>query len=69
MAERESTEQLELKVAYLEKAQQELSDLVYAQRRELDSLTARLTALLQRLQEVESDAGKFDPDAERPPHY
>ena len=53
----------------VEKAQQELSDLVYAQRRELDSLTARLTALLQRLQEVESDAGKFDPDAERPPHY
>jgi SlyX protein len=62
-------EKLELKVAFLERAQQELSDLVYAQRRELDRLAARLTTLLDGLQEVESDAGQFDPDAERPPHY
>lgn len=69
MAERDSTEKLELKVAYLERAQQELSDLVYAQRRELDSLAARLAALVGRLEEVEGDAGGFDPDAQRPPHY
>jgi len=65
----EAIERLESKVAYLEQAHQELSDVLYRQRLELDSLKARFAALVTRLQDSDGDAGKFDPAAERPPHY
>ena len=65
----EAIERLELKVAYLERAHQELSDVLYAQGREVDSLKARFAALVARLQDGDDPAQKFDPDAERPPHY
>lgn len=65
----ESIERLESKVAYLEQAHQDLSDVLYRQRQELDSLKARFAALLARLSEGDGDGAKFDPDAERPPHY
>ncbi len=65
----EAIERLETKVAYLEQAHQELSDVLYRQRLELDSLKARFSALVTRLQDSESTAAKFDPESERPPHY
>src|SRR5690348_9811662 len=45
----EAIERLEMKVAYLERANNELSDVVYRQHREIEALRARLDALAERL--------------------
>lgn len=65
----DAIERLELKVAYLERAQQELSDALYSQRQEVDRLAARLDALISRLADSDGGPQRFDPEAERPPHY
>lgn len=65
----ERIERLETKVAYLEQAHQELSDVLYAQRRELDALKTRVAALASRLADGDAGIQKFDPDNDRPPHY
>ncbi len=59
---------LEFKVAHLERALQELSDVVYRQQRELDALRDRDRQLRQQLQQLEERGG--DPNrVEIPPHY
>ncbi len=59
---------LEFKVAHLERALQELSDVVYRQQRELDSLRDRNQHLLAQVQQLEERGG--DPNrVEIPPHY
>jgi SlyX protein len=66
MSERVDT--LEFKVAHLERALQELSDVLYRQQREIDSLRARNEQLLQQVQQLEDRGG--DPNrVEIPPHY
>ena len=66
MSERIDT--LEFKVAHLERALQELSDVVYRQQRELDSLRDRNRQLYEQLQQLEERGG--DPNrVEIPPHY
>jgi SlyX protein len=61
-------ETLEFKVAHLERALQELSDVLYRQQRELDMLRARNQQLTEQVQQIEDRAG--DPNAvEIPPHY
>jgi SlyX protein len=66
MSERIDT--LEFKVAHLERALQELSDVLYRQQRELDALRARNEQLLQQVQQLEDRGG--DPNrVEIPPHY
>ncbi len=61
-------EALEFKVAHLERALQELSDVLYRQQRELDALRERGQQLLAQLQQLEDRAA--DPNAvEIPPHY
>ena len=66
MSERIDT--LEFKVAHLERALQELSDVLYRQQRELDSLRDRNQQLVEQVQQLEDRAG--DPNAvEIPPHY
>jgi SlyX protein len=69
MSERIDT--LEFKVAHLERALQELSDVLYRQQRELDSLRARNELLLQQLQQVQQleDRGGDPNRVEIPPHY
>jgi SlyX protein len=65
----ESLERLETKIAFLERANSELSDVVYRQRLELDQLKARLAELVSRVDATSGgvvDAGSID---ERPPHY
>lgn len=61
-------ETLEFKVAHLERALQELSDVLYRQQRELDSMRAHAQQLLEQVAQLESrDA---DPTrVEIPPHY
>ncbi len=66
-------ETLEEKLAHIEHAVQELSDLLYRQQRELDSVTQRHQRLLQQLDAmmtVSADEGG-DPlsRVEKPPHY
>ena len=66
MSERIDT--LEFKVAHLERALQELSDVLYRQQRELDALRALNEQLLQQVQQLEDRGG--DPNrVEIPPHY
>ena len=64
----ERIDALEFKVAHLERALQELSDVVYRQQRELDALRDRDRQLRQQLQQLEERGG--DPNrVEIPPHY
>ncbi len=64
----ERIDALEFKVAHLERALQELSDVVYRQQREVDSLRDRNQQLHEQLQQLEERDG--DPNGvEIPPHY
>ncbi len=62
-------EQIETKIAFLERANTELSDVVYRQHREIESLRAQLGALADRIEATLSDSGARPPEEERPPHY
>ncbi len=64
----ERIDALEFKVAHLERALQELSDVVYRQQREVDSLRDRNQQLHEQLQQLGERSG--DPNqVEIPPHY
>jgi SlyX protein len=62
-------EQIELKIAFLERANHELSDVVYRQQRELDELHARLSTFAGRVDELIGQQRPYSEDEERPPHY
>jgi SlyX protein len=64
----ERVETLEFKVAHLERALQELSDVIYRQRRELDGLRDRAQQIVEQVQQLE-DRGADPMRAEIPPHY
>ena len=61
-------DQIEVRIAFLEQANTQLSDALYAQQQELQSLRAQLGGLLQRL-EAQSQPTAWDPQDEKPPHY
>jgi uncharacterized coiled-coil protein SlyX len=63
-----SIEQIEIKIAYLEQASAELSDVVYKQRQEIESLRAQLLELLRRLDASQTPMTPA-PQDEKPPHY
>jgi uncharacterized coiled-coil protein SlyX len=65
----ETLEQLQTKIAFLERAASELSDALYRQHKEIQSLEAKLKAVLDRLSGAPSDETPRPPDQERPPHY
>jgi len=60
---------LELKLAYLERANQELSDVVYRQQQSIDQLEARLGRLADRLSSLEERPRDYSTTEETPPHY
>jgi SlyX protein len=62
-------EQIEIKIAYLEQANAELSDVVYRQRLELESLRARLSELIGRFDTAQASVTTYSAEDERPPHY
>lgn len=61
-------EQIETKIAFLERANAELSDVVFRQHREIEALRAQVVALADRIEAAQSDTVRT-PDEERPPHY
>lgn len=62
-------EQIETKIAFLEQANAELSDVVYRQEKELDALRAQLAALAARLDGAQEQPTAYTPEEEKPPHY
>ncbi len=62
-------ERIETKIAFLERANAELSDIVFRQHREIDSLRKQIAALASRLQAYAEDDAPRTPEQERPPHY
>lgn len=66
----ETLERIETKIAYLESANAELSDVVYRQKQEIDELRARLAGLCARLDAAQAEAGRpYTLEEEKPPHY
>jgi SlyX protein len=65
----DAIERIETKIAFLESANVELSDVVYRQQQEILALRARLDALAQRLDAAQTTDTVRTPEEERPPHY
>jgi SlyX protein len=64
-----SLEQIQTKIAFLERANTDLSDVVFRQQREIQELVAKLQEISQRLSAAESGDAARAPQDERPPHY
>jgi SlyX protein len=62
-------ERLESKIAFLERANNELSEEIYRQQREIQALRERLDALAERFASVTDTEERRTPEDERPPHY
>jgi uncharacterized coiled-coil protein SlyX len=62
-------EHIETKIAFLERANAELSDVVFRQHREIEALRARIDALVDRFEAAQSSEPARGPEDERPPHY
>jgi SlyX protein len=67
--DQDTVERLELKLAFLERANAELSDVVYRQHKEIEELRAGLRALAEKLESRQSPEPVRRPEDERPPHY
>ncbi|MGA2777833.1 MAG: SlyX family protein [Steroidobacteraceae bacterium] len=65
----EAVEQIQTKIAFLERANAELSDVVFRQHREIQALEAKLRAISDRLNAAQSQDSARTLDEERPPHY
>lgn len=65
----EAIERLELKVAYLERAAGELSDVVYRQQKDIDTLRLQVQMLLARVDAMKAEPAPWTEEQERPPHY
>ena len=62
-------ERLELKLAFLERANAELSDVVYSQHKQIEALREGLRTLAEKLEARQSPEPVRAPEDERPPHY
>ena len=65
----DTIERIELKIAYLERANNDLSEVVYRQQQELDSLRAQVSALNGKMEAAQSEHTVYSAEQERPPHY
>ncbi|HEY2464251.1 MAG TPA: SlyX family protein [Steroidobacteraceae bacterium] len=61
-------ERVQSKIAYLERAIVELSDAVFRQHRDIQSIEAQLKAIRERMAGTPSDEPR-SLEQERPPHY
>jgi uncharacterized coiled-coil protein SlyX len=65
-------ELIETKIAYLERASAELSDVVFRQQREIQALAEALAAQMKMMSErlqIQSEESLPSAAEERPPHY
>ena len=65
----ERIEAIEIKLAHLERAVTEISDVVARQQKELDRAVERNQRLLEKIAALESDATASATAEEKPPHY
>lgn len=65
----EIVERIELKIAYLERANNDLSEVVYRQQQEIDALRAQLGAMSGKMEAAMSEATVYTAEQEKPPHY
>jgi SlyX protein len=66
----EALEQVETKIAFLEHANAQLSDVVTRQQRDIEALRDQIAALAARIQALHEIAGTLPTaEDERPPHY
>ena len=65
----DAVERIELRIAYLERANNDLSEVVYRQQREIDALRAELTVVSGKLQAALTEQTVYTAEQERPPHY
>ena len=65
----ETVEQIQTKIAYLESAAAELSDMVFRQHTEIQRLKEQLMAISARLGEPAAEENVPTLEQERPPHY
>jgi SlyX protein len=68
MADDDLLEQIQSKLAYLERATNELSDVVFRQHNEIKTLEAQVKALRERLSSPQFEETRTL-EQERPPHY
>jgi len=62
-------ETLEVKLAFHEQTLQELGDLIYAQRQQIDRLRATCRQLRRQIESLSQEAAQVESDDDRPPHY
>jgi uncharacterized coiled-coil protein SlyX len=60
-------ERVQTKIAFLEHAIAELSDAVFRQHQDIQSIEAQLKAIRERMAGAQSDDARLE--QERPPHY
>jgi SlyX protein len=65
----EALEQIQTKIAFLERANTDLSDVVYRQQQEIRALHARIKEVSERLDTPQAEESQRPPEDERPPHY
>jgi SlyX protein len=69
MTDAERLENLEIKIAHLERGLQELSDVIVRQQQDLDRMQLQHQQLMEQLRSLHDDAGDMRSPIERPPHY
>jgi uncharacterized coiled-coil protein SlyX len=62
-------EQLEIKIAFLEQANAQLSDELYQQRQQVEALREQLATLVGRIEAAQTSPTTYAPEDEKPPHY
>ncbi len=62
-------EQLEFKIAFLEEATAQLSDVVYEQRQQIEALRAQLAGFMSRVEAAQAQMTTYTAEEEKPPHY
>ncbi len=64
----EEIEKLEIKISYLESANEELNDVVIAQGKEINHLKIQLEKIEKKVEDLIEETSESRPNR-RPPHY
>jgi uncharacterized coiled-coil protein SlyX len=67
--DQETLEQIQTRIAFLERSNTELGEVVFQQQKEIQALNARIREVLQRLEAAQSAQEERSAEDERPPHY